>query len=331
MLSADMSIKSKQLSLYVFLPVYNRGRLTANFLSHLKPLIPPCYQLRPVLLDDHCTDNTIDLARLVCPCLEIVNLSGSDYWGGALNAIKKYINSLSLADHQNNIYMVCNDDIRFCPGSLISALSAVTPDVVIAAKTIFVKDDFNSIMSVHDFKYSTLEVQIMYLFDPLVGSFRPTNDPSRVNICETRAMLTRADPWLSCAFIPPAIPHYLSDYWLSYNFTLNGFRIKYPIDFICYNSLVSTRNTGQYSSSFLEKVSFLGRILNKIKSFIFGCASSVNKSSPSYAPAWACFLKCYSKQKHLRLILIKYWFRFYFGHVLAFFVPAMSSQGITYD
>jgi hypothetical protein len=315
-----------QIFLYVFLPVYNRGALTANFLAHLIPLIPECYCLRPVLLDDSCTDNTVNLAKVVCPNLRVIRLSGSDYWGGALNSVKQYICSLNSSDHQKNIYMVCNDDVRFHPMSLVSALSVLGDDLVISPVTILVKDDFRAADSVFADTFQAIRVEPMQVFDPLSGSFKQTVDPSSVNVCETRAMLTRSGPWLACSSIPSDIPHYLSDYWLTYDFFMNGFHIRYPSDFICYNSVTTTRNLASKKKSSSREVSgvLLDLLPAKVRRKLHNCVSSVHKTSPFYAPAWIRFLKTFSNQKHLRWVLLKNYLCYWLGCLLIFLIPSQK-------
>jgi glycosyltransferase involved in cell wall biosynthesis len=305
------------INLYLFLPVYNRGRLTANFLEHIKPLIPECYLLRPIILEDCCTDNTVELAKLVCPDLHVIRLSGSHYWGGALNSIRDYIRSSRCKAGDNDIYMVCNDDVRFHPHSLAKALTLVKENLIVSALTVLVEDDFVSADSVHASSYDEHDVESMHYFDPSSGAFKPTANSSLVNICETRAMLTTAAPWLECLPIPVSIPHYLSDYWLTYDFSNKGFRIKHPIDFICYNSLITTQNTFGKDQQHFEIVGLnRGWFRERLRNYVLSCLSSVTKTSPSYAPAWITFLSAFSCQPNLPWILFKHRTQFVLGIIL---------------
>lgn len=301
--------------IYLFLPVYNRGRLTANFLEHVAPLIPAGYQLKPILLDDGCTDNTVELATRAYPSMRVVKLSGSHYWGGALNEIASYIRCLHFQGQGSNIYMICNDDVRFHPDSFATALPLVRDDLIISPVTALVNDNFNSPDSVRASSYSIFGVDSMYYFDRTTGSFKATNETDVVNICETRAMLTKASPWLNCPLIPSSVPHYLSDYWLTYEFFNRGYQIKYPYGFICYNSILTSKNK-PYVSSSGKFVFNLEGVCERIKTIALSCLWSVPKTSPSYAPAWITFLSKYSRQQDLSCIILKHRIKFLVGSIV---------------
>lgn len=312
------------IDLYLFLPVFNRGRLTANFLAHILPLIPSGYSLKPVLLDDRSTDNTIIDALFVCPDALVIQLSGRDYWGGALNRIREFICAINGKNNYNHLYMVCNDDIRFSIDSLAEPLRIVDPSIIVSANTIHIEDDLGSLAACYSFSASIDMYEPMNYFDPSTGRFLTTHDPALVNLCETHVLISTAHPWLCSSPVPNSIPHYLSDFWLTYSFFNNGFRIIYPQSFACFNSLATTKN---HPCSFGVNNDLTLKIYKiKIYAFkLFGIfLSAAQVTSPSYAPAWITFLSSFSRQKNIGLILLKHRLLYLLGRVSCVFVKILS-------
>lgn len=306
------------IDLYLFLPVYNRGNLTASFLEHIIPLVPPQYCLKPIILDDRSTDNTVDLALSVCPKSEVVTLSGTDYWGGSLNRIRNFICSANHPLKSNHIYMVCNDDIRFQGESLAEPLRIISSRSVISVSTIFINSSFSYDLEA-DFMYKASRIEPMQYFDASIGKFIQTYDPELVNVCETRALITTAEPWLSSNPIPRDVPHYLSDFWLTYSFAKNGYQITYPPSFVCLNSLLTTNNNNL--QSLLEPTSGLSGYFPKenLGKMLSTLCASVRILSPAYAPAWIAFLGAFSRQKNLQLVLLRYRIIYAMGSLLVYF------------
>lgn len=290
--------------LKVFLPVYNRGRMTGLFIAHLLDLLGHDLSIQINLLDDKSTDDTVQYARSVFPGLKVIPLSGSAYWGGALNMIQVIVASEMPSEQQNSIYMVCNDDIRIqSSDSLVNAIINIKPGIVAFARTIptSVKLDTEEIKS--DIG-SNQNLELMSRFDPNLCQFLDTNDPQKVNVAPTRVMIALADAWLCCKTIPRQIPHYLSDYWLTYSLYCQGYKILYPSGLICYNYTLTSRNFADASSS--PSRNFISNMLKQL-------SSSSDPLSPSYLPAWMAFFSKHATPPAPQVLLIKWRLKYMIG------------------
>ena len=295
--------------------------MTAEFLRHVGELIPPEYILKPVILDDNSTDQTVSLALEVCPGALLLHTGGSSYWGGALNYIHYFISSLKIEERSSSLYMVCNDDIRFLAKSLLEPLSAVKEKQIVAIRTVFVNKCILSDFSEFYANPFAFEPEPFLCFDPLHGCFTHTSDASKANVCDTRALLTTAEPWLSVSSIPSSIPHYLSDYWLTYSFSSMGYKINFLSSFVCVNSLLTTNNAPSSPSGFghVRVPGLISFIVDYTLKLYVASSAAVSKTSPSYAPAWICFLTRFSRQKNLDFVIAKYCLLYLLGRALAVF------------
>lgn len=266
-------------TLTLLLPVHNRGSLTAYFITHVEELLPPNISLSVVLFDDGCNDETIATACRAWPKADVVTLDGHAFWGGALNAISNYVQGRVRQGKASDFYMLCNDDIRFPGGkTILAGLDAASDMALVCARGIMVShaEIINSDSTLskpewlpeHAIHYSAKD-----------GRFIRASESETVNVAPTRAMLTTPKPWLHAVTVPPSIPHYLSDYWLTYNLYKLGFQIAHPEHFICLVSSETTRNKQETRST-----NWLTRKLASMK----GC---ITKTSPIYVPAWICFYR----------------------------------------
>lgn len=262
--------------LVVFLPVHNRGSLTAEFISHLESDLYLPIQIRYVVLDDGCTDDTIVNIKLIRPQVEIIQLDGNAFWGGAINAVASYIRRFSLSTSNRVCYLLCNDDIRFISAAALNdAISRTSSNNVVCARLAERLDPKVSWTSLMINKRIDSQPPIYYNY--INGTFRPACQIHPPNVASTFAMLSTSDPWLSFGSVPSTIPHYLSDYWLTYHFFKAGFNLLLPEDFLCITFLSSTRNlpTKQVQSS--------------LKNLLLEYKRAATRTSTSYAPAWIRF------------------------------------------
>jgi hypothetical protein len=261
--------------LTVLLPVHNRGSLTANFIVHLIKVIPHRIHLKFVIFDDGCTDDTLLNIKKTLPSFHLVCLDGSAFWGGSINAIVNYIKSSP--SREDSLYLLANDDIRFPSSSaLMAGLHAVERGALICAKGLLVDNLNDANLEKPNANLTPLSQGTHY--NSKKGSFEQATSSKPVNVSETYAMLATKDVWLSGSTVPSTIPHYLSDYWFTYNLVLKGFRIVHPDNFICLVSTHTTRNKpGNIQCNwFKDKARYL--------------QTSLNKTSTSYFPAWIEFL-----------------------------------------
>ncbi len=293
----DMSdcrpIKTSMLSIRLFLPVHNRGSLTGDFINHFRGISRGVADVSITVLDDGCTDHTLTYAKKCDPTITILKLGGKAFWGGALNAIRSTIIHSSEAESKDLLYMICNDDIRLLSAKgLSNALEMVRDDTIVAARTIqlsentFLSDD-------HDYyKYEHSDLEPLFFFDVVNGVFKKTYNAEGTNIAPTRAILTTAAPWMKIDTIPPTLPHYLSDYWLTMDFTSKGSRIVYPSGFVCANHKLTSRNLP------LEDCNHRG--IFSMERIRLKAIAYVSPASPSYAPAWITFLERYCKSNYAK-------------------------------
>lgn len=289
--------------LTVLLPVHNRGSLTASFVLHLSELLPDDMNLRVVIFDDGCTDETLANVKRIWPSVEIASLDGNAFWGGAINAIIDYIKSRPLSEE--GIYLLANDDIRFpSKSAFLAGLREVDRGSLICATEVRVQSlGQNSHDIIHQHRSSGTH-GIHY--NQETGNFENANMSKPVNVSSTYAMLSTKDPWLSAPAIPITIPHYLSDYWLTYKLGLLGFKIVHPDNFICLESALTSRR-GQVPIG--EKKNWLSAKLDYLQ-------SSLNKTSPSYLPAWIEFLSQKPISQAVRIKVLKLQLQNFLGRFL---------------
>jgi len=291
-------------SLTVLLPVHNRGGMTAAFIKHLDRILPSSYALSVVIFDDGCTDDTVECARKEWPSAAIIQLGGHAFWGGALNAAASYVQEQARQRMGSDYYLLCNDDIRFSTqASLLIALKATSDQTIVCARAVMV--DHARIINADFTTSSTQSTATKAIhYCSRLGKFIPACDESRVNVASTWAMLTTQKPWLHSVAIPTSIPHYLSDYWLTYNLSKIGFHISHPEQFTCLVSIQTTRNVHKSSGqNWLESKN------TRIKEI-------TSKTSPEYAPAWISFYKQDSPSAVKHLKIIKLWLLFSFSKLV---------------
>lgn len=288
--------------------------MTAGFIKHVAKLLPPRLALEVVLFDDGCSDETIVIASRAWPEADVVTLNGHAFWGGSLNAIASYVQGKVSQGKASDYYMLCNDDIRFLDQkNILAGLKAVTDMALVCARGIMVshEDIINS---------DETPLRPEWKPEPAIhysarnGRFIPASERQIVNVAPTRAMLTTPKPWLHAVAVPCSIPHYLSDYWLTYNLNKLGFQIAHPENFTCLVSSETTRNPQKAKTS-----NWLVLKLARIK----GC---ITKTSPIYVPAWISFYR----QDHLtvikRLKILSLWLLFRISN-LAFAVFGCIRRG----
>jgi len=304
----------KLTQLHIYLPVHNRGGLTASFISHFLSEINDELPFQFWILDDGCTDDTVDRVLGIMPSANIVSLDGKAYWGGALNAIHTLILERHRAGFVQECYLVCNDDIRFAHGALQIALSSLTNQrVVCCLSSVLDHQDLASFDN--SVELASTQLPPMHRFDPSNGLFMQELNPSAVNVSSTYGMLTTLHPWMSVGMIPNSIPHYLSDWWLTYSFFMHNYSIVHPAGFLCYTSALTTNN---------HRIESRPRFRSGLKWLLFAlqhCLKSASLTSPSYAPAWITFLKQYSKEPGLFNRLLKLRLAFVLGIALRCFSP----------
>jgi len=263
------------------------------------------------ILDDGCIDNTVQLALEVMPSANVIRLSGNAFWGGALNVIRKIIVNRHFEGFRHELYLVCNDDIRFPFDSLNLAIHAVSNRNIVCALPDMI--DHDVFLSDQIPQRTSAKLRPMHRFDPIRAQFVVEYDHSKVDTASTYAMLTTCDPWIISEPIPSSIPHYLSDWWLTHSFSRLGFAIAHPPGFTCFTS---THTTNNHFNSPALRYDFLFPYL-KFRNWLKYARASVDPKSPSYAPAWITFLDRYSNHPRLWIVLLRYRIAFFVGSSLS--------------
>jgi len=270
-------MRLRDIVLTVLLPVYNRGSLTGEFIGHLVSLLGADFPLNIVLFDDNSNDHTIQYAKHVYPGAIVVSMDGNSYWGGGINAASHFVRTSSVLGLSSSFFMLANDDIRFpSVNALFSAFDALTSSPIVAARGLLVPSLQHTI-SHEDIVQSLCGFHGIH-YDSSHGVFREAHGSHEVNVSSTWALIASRDVWLETVSVPHSIPHYLSDYWLTYHWTRSGYSIAHPNEFVCLVSSSSTRNVvcPKLNSGFCKRSTWIARRLTEV-------------TSPNYSPAWICF------------------------------------------
>jgi glycosyltransferase involved in cell wall biosynthesis len=295
---------------------------------HVLEEVPSDYEFRLWIVDDGCTDNTIDLLSAICNPYAIIRLDGNAYWGGALNAIRSIVSKrLQVAEDRNGnnsqqIVMVCNDDIRFQPHALKAGLLALDPAKVVCARCSAA--DFDPTLP-SACPTSSQVANLMFFFDKEQGRFALTTNLSQVNVAPTYAIMSYAQAWSECRAIPCTIPHYLSDYWLTYEMHSNGFRLLFPDGFSCCSALGTTRNKRvpwpKAASVNLPAWTSWLHAIQACRPLAASLISYADPLSVAYAPAWITFLLAHSPKAAVSSASLR---------MLLFYVIGLALRGMLY-
>ena len=258
------------LRLNIFLPVHNRSQITTAFVSHLLAMVPKDVVSRLWLLDDGCTDNTVVSVSSVWAPHRVIRLGGNAYWGGALNCIRRLVKRELLGYGTMNypskedsgtreLVMVCNDDIRFCSDAIIAGLSSYHPQHIIVAAHKLAQ--FNpKTASIADL--TIISDMPRYRWDPSAATLARVDSDRHENLASTYALISSPQSWLDAGPIPFTIPHYLSDFWLTYQMHKAGYSLLYPPGFECLVNAKSTNNTSNINPTAYERTPRFQRLLN---------------------------------------------------------------------
>jgi GT2 family glycosyltransferase len=308
----------RQRTLCVLLPVHNRGRLSFDYLSHLRKIVPKYLGVRVVIFDDGCTDQTVTWGRQVFKNTTVVRLPGNAYWGGAINAAILNIKAEYAEGICSDFYLLTNDDIRYASAyAFESVLNVVDESTIVYANSVFT-------MNFASCKLDGLQIVSRGIyFNTVTGAFDEVLPGGMANVADTYSLVSTIHPWLGSDLIPPTIPHYLSDYWFTYRLSNKGYRLKAHDDFVCFVSTHSTNNNplSQGGSKFWPPL-LGGRLLYPLR-----------VTSPQYLPAWITFLSVEASSWEVKKRVVKLWiqlavlmsFDLLFGGVLSMEILARSN------
>lgn len=252
--------------------------MTADFIAHLGQLLGNSMNMKVVVFDDGSTDETIKFAQQIMPNLTVVSLDGNAYWGGAINAISDYIQQHADDHADDMLYLLANDDVRFpSKDALFAGINTTNRETFACARSAMIPDLSNESISRATASNITLGPSLCYRQDK--GAFLTATQNSPANVASTWAMFSTKAIWGSNLKVPQSIPHYLSDYWFTYNLTKLGYHLSQPNEFFCYVSEASTRN----NPSAVNLKDIIPLVRDRIK-------RNLQVTSPGYGPAWIKFL-----------------------------------------
>lgn len=181
---------------YILLPVYNRKKITAGFISFLKKQSYTNYHL--VLIDDGSTDGTADMVKSELQNLTIITGKGNWWWGGALHQGYKWIKK-NVTD-TTGFVLIINDDTEFESDFIENGINTIlaNPGAIIQAES-YGKKSGKALKKGFEYNYKTL-------------AFTPSDDSEKINCLTTRGLLMTYASFIKIrGFYPRLLPHYLSD------------------------------------------------------------------------------------------------------------------------
>ena len=198
--------------LYIVTAVYNRYKITEQFIENLKKQTFKEWKL--ILVDDGSTDGTDEMVKKELPDTIIIKGNGNLFWGGALHEVYKYIkHNYCISD--DDYILISNDDTVLEKDFLEKGVKLLenNQDCLISGYgySIHSEDLLDGAIAM-DFKNNEGKV--------VVGD-------SEGNCASTRELFLTVGIWRKVGgFHPQLLPHYLSDYEFTIRASKKGFKIK---------------------------------------------------------------------------------------------------------
>jgi GT2 family glycosyltransferase len=197
---------------HILLPVHNRAVVTAAFAAALAGQDHDDYRL--ILIDDGCTDNTVDLVKRLIPSQRLCVLSGDGglWWAGALQLGYEFLQYQPLTDEDT--VLIVNDDISIESDFLSNGLTALA------------KHPGSAIQAIgYDQKTGTVDRGALANLWVLRFNAATTEKPA--NCLSTRGLIMRAPIFKkSGGFRPKLLPHYMSDYEFTLRLRRQGVQLR---------------------------------------------------------------------------------------------------------
>lgn len=212
--------------LHVVLPVHNRRAITECFVHSLQA--QQGVEWRLLLVDDGCTDGTVDAVRALLSTERLLVLHGDGqlWWAGALQLAWRALTALPMAE--GDAVLLINDDVRFEPDFLAQGMAVLAEhrDACIQASA---------------FDPAVGEVDRGTVADLRRLNFRSARADEAPNCLSTRGLLMGADTFRNGGgFRPRRLPHYLSDYEFTLRLQRQGTRLMVDDRFYLEMDLSST-------------------------------------------------------------------------------------------
>ena len=197
-------------TVFIILPVHNRSRLTASFVNYLLAQSDQNYHL--LLVNDGCTDDTVEVVRQRTPEVTVIDGDGNLWWAAS---VQKGIDWLVKHDiEESAIVLIANDDTSFDAEFLAAAREFLTA-------------------------HSNVMLQAVPV-DPATGSaidhgtgidwrrFRmyPVVQGGSIDCLSSRCLFSRLGDLINTGgFRPRLLPHYFSDYEFTIRAKRRGIRL----------------------------------------------------------------------------------------------------------
>lgn len=283
--------------LIVFIPCHNRKDTTQGSIKHIYNVVNKKWELTVHIIADGCTDGTVDMIKEHHNKVEIHELNGKQYWGGCLNYITNFItNGNSIGN--DDIILIANDDAYLSEKSLdmgvnhlINSKNSALIPILVDAST----ESFNRNMlhrNILENNENQFDINWGNIYDAKLDKQTNRRKPGCVNLGVTAALLIKKSELVKAQRIPVGIPHYYSDFWMTYSLSLHGVEMTTNFEYYAIRKKESTRR------------SYGGR--KKLKYWEQCC----NPQSPDYLPAGILFAKHFSRGRGKSLNLMKQCIKF---------------------
>ncbi|MCD8013370.1 MAG: glycosyltransferase [Lachnospiraceae bacterium] len=233
--------------IYVITAVHNRIETTRIFINKLnQQTINESIML--VLVDDGCTDGTVEMAQKQFSNIHIIAGDGNLWWAGAMDVALRWVNSVCKKD---DMVLISNDDVDFDENYIERGISKL------------IKEPRNTLVSGIGVSINTHQYKTTPIFwDLKKGRGYPVGPNEYSNCVATRSLFFYAEAIRNIGYFHPKIlPHYQSDYEWTIRAVKRGYTIK------CYDDL---------TYSFDEKTCGYGNFRKLTYRQVFSKKSSCN-------------------------------------------------------
>ncbi len=215
-----------------FLPIHNRAQMTVQFISRFQNILDSQIKLTVFLLDAGSTDNVFERVQQLDANIKFIQLDNSYFWGKSLNKILEIVKNESVPN--DCLIGIFNNDTLQFERPLQRGIELLDRYDVMAPLSLEIDHRFKAPVETQETAsfedlISRFSADIDYgmQFDQLRGRFVNRIPNQTPNVSHTLGTLTRAGilRGLPDSLVPPDIPHYLSDYYLTYSLTQMNYQL----------------------------------------------------------------------------------------------------------
>jgi len=196
--------------IYILLPVHNRRATTRNFVASLSAQSYRNFHL--VLIDDGCTDGTVEMVRETVGALTVISGNGNWWWAGSLQQGYLWLKLRAL--DASDLVLIINDDTEFEADFLQNAVGLMQGrDRTMLLAWCYCRDTGKLLEAGVHVDWSRL-------------SFDLAASPSEINCLSTNGLCMSLYDFLATGgFRPALLPHYASDYEFSIRAHRKGMKL----------------------------------------------------------------------------------------------------------